>query len=86
MVSELTTHEVNGTTIYESPRGVQYHLIYDDEGLIHLLYRGDFSISTTKNMVCSVDASDIEDAIDANVLFYDDRSEVDHDCLNEFFG
>jgi hypothetical protein len=30
----ITTSEVNGTTIKESPIGTFFHLIYDDEGEI----------------------------------------------------
>lgn len=86
MSSELTTYEVGGTTIFESPRGDNYHLIYDNDGLILLLYFGDFSVSTSKNLVCSPNVVDIQDAIDSNVLFFDDRSEIAEDCRTTFFA
>jgi hypothetical protein len=82
----ITTSEVNGTTIKESPIGTFFHLIYDDEGRIIYFDEGDFRVSTTNNYYCATTEEEIKSVIDAQVLSFDTTSEISEICESTFFG
>jgi hypothetical protein len=85
MEGTISTSEVNGVTIQESPSGTFYHLIYENDGKIVFLSEGDFGVSTTKNYYCATTEAEIQAVIDAQVLFYDTTSEISEDCESTFF-
>ncbi len=85
MEGTISTSEVNGITIQESPSGTFFHLIYEDSGKIIFLHAGDFGVSTTKNYYCATTEAEIQAVIDAQVLFYDTTSEISEECESTFF-
>lgn len=85
MEGTISTTEVNGVTIQESPSGTFFHLLYENSGKIIFFQEGDLSISTTQNYYCATTEAEIQAVIDAQVLFYDITSEISQQCESTFF-
>jgi hypothetical protein len=86
MIKDINTYELNGLQINECAKCTAYHLVYDDDGLIHYLAEEEITISTSQNLFVATTQSEVADKIDSNLLYFDSRSEISDDCLKEFFN
>jgi len=82
----ITTTSSGGVSIKEGPRGIYFHLIYNDDGKVVYLSEGDVAISTTRNYYCATTRGEVQAVIDANILYFDDTSEISDECVADFFS